>query len=675
MNDKRNIPADEPTERGIRSGGDSLLDHIDVPLYAVDGGGLCVRINRAGEHLLGYTQAEVLGQDMHTLVHSRYPDGREYPASECPLLHARSAGKTIRGLDEVLWSRDGLPVPVEYSASPVVMDDGSLGAVVTMKDLRGRKLFEARSLAAETEQAEVLRQRDAMARIEREAAAVEVGRQRDLQIEVEHIAANQLRAQQKLLGMVAETAPVGIAVLDAEVRYRWTNESYQRSMDPAFATVRLQGTSFFDVVPEINREELRAIVRAVQQTGKTYTADEYALSGIARGMTYWNWSLSRLENGDLMSTGAEVTDAVRARAEVETVYANAPIALALVDAKTMLYLRGNVKYAEICGISPDRLIGERAGSFSVDTQGNDFLQRAATGETIRNEPRELYLAYDMLQLRSLLLNATPNRNAHGELDTISLAVIDVTAQKRAEGALVQADKLAAVGRLAASISHEINNPLEAVTNLLYLVHSDQTLSEESVEYIKLAESELARVSQIASQTLRFHRHASKPTQLSPQQVVDPVVALYQGRLKNSRVTVDVQHRGGTHSMFLHEGDVRQILNNLLGNAIDAMPNGGTVTIRTRPACCARTRHRGTRISISDEGHGMSPDTVARIFEPFFTTKGSSGSGLGLWISHTIAQRHNGTLQVRSRQRLQKARARCGTVFSLFLPDQSETDRA
>ena len=661
-------------ERVVRSSGDSLLDHIDVALYAVNGSGACVRMNRAGERLLGYTQAEALGKDMHLLVHSRYPDGRDYPKSECPLLHARTAGSTVHGLEEVLWARDGSAVPVECSASPADMEDGSVGAVVTMKDLRGQKYLEARSAAMETEQLEVLRQRDAMARIEREAAEIEVDRQRKVQLTVERIAAGQLREQQELLGTVAETAPVGIAVLDATMRYLWTNEAYQRSMDPAFAEVKLQGTSFFDVVPHSNLEELRRIVEQVQRTGETYVSSEFALAGVARGMTYWRWSLSQLANGDLMSTGADVTDVVRARAELETVYANAPIALALVDAKTMVYIRGNLKFAEICGIPQSRLAGERAGSFTADGQANTFLERAAAGETLRNELRELQLVYDSPERKSLLLNATPNRNAQGEIDTISLAVVDVTAQKRAESALVQADKLAAVGRLAASISHEINNPLEAVTNLLYLVHSDPALSEESVQYVKMAESELARVSQIASQTLRFHRHAIKPVRLTSQQIVDPVIALYQGRLKNSHVTVNVQHRDETQTMVVHEGDVRQILNNLVGNAIDAMPNGGTVTIRTRPARCARTRHKGTRISVSDEGHGMSAETASRIFEPFFTTKGSSGSGLGLWISHTIARRHDGALQVRSR-RAKTAAQKSGTVFSLFLPEQVEEDLA
>ncbi len=658
----------------IRSRGDSLLDQIDVALYAVDAAGLCVRMNVPAQRLLGYTQDEALGRDMHALVHSRYPDGSIYPVEACPLLRARSLRYPLRGLEEVMWHKSGVPLPVECSASPALMEDGSVGAVVTLKDLRDQKDAKARQKAAEVEQVETLRQRDAMARVEREAAAAEVERQREVQNEVERVATAQLREQQELLGRVAETAPVGIAVLDAEARYRWTNASYQRSMDPAYREMRLPGMSLFDVVAPGNLEEMRAIVRGVQETGRAFSAEAYPLEGVARGRTYWRWSLSRLENGDLMSTGLDVTEAVRARGEVEAVYANAPTALSLIDARTMRYLRVNLQYAEMMGVPRESMLGSPAGSYT-EGDGGWVLQQALAGETVRNEFRQLKILSDPTVERYFLLNATPNRDAQGEVETISLAIVEVTAQKRAENALVQADKLAAVGRLAASISHEINNPLEAVTNLLYLVHQDPALSEESGEYVKMAESELARVSQIASQTLRFHRHAVRPVELTPEQVVSPVMALYQGRLKNSQVTVDVEHRGEGTRMVVHEGDVRQILNNLVGNAIDAMPQGGKVKIRTRPARCVHTRRRGTRISVTDSGVGMSAETAAHIFEPFFTTKGSSGSGLGLWISHTLARRHGGELRVRSRRAADSRTGRSGTVFTLFLPDmdvQQET---
>lgn len=240
-----------------------------------------------------------------------------------------------------------------------------------------------------------------------------------------------------------------------------------------------------------------------------------------------------------------------------------------------------------------------------------------------------------------------------------------TQQRMAEDRLLQSEKLAAVGRLAASISHEINNPLEAVTNLLFLAKNDTSISEEAAGYLKQAEEELARVSQIVSQTLRFQRAGTLPVEVTPESLIQSVLTLHQGRLHHKRVRINVLHRR-SRRFFLPEGDIRQILNNLVGNAIDAMSTeGGVLTIRTSDATHPVTGKRGIRITVCDTGVGMTSQTAAHIFEPFYTTKGNSGSGLGLWISGTLAKRHDGRLGVRSNT-LGPCR---GTTFSLFLPEQ------
>jgi signal transduction histidine kinase len=250
-------------------------------------------------------------------------------------------------------------------------------------------------------------------------------------------------------------------------------------------------------------------------------------------------------------------------------------------------------------------------------------------------------------------------------------------RQRAEAALIQSEKLAAVGRLAASISHEINNPLESVTNLLYLIRQEDHLPDRAKTYLSLAERELARVSQIAGQTLRFQRQSTRPTSVTPEDLLDSVVALYQGRLLNAHIQLFFEHRAAA-PITCFEGDIRQVLNNLVGNAIDAMSlgamssvgkpsgaqrTGGRLLIRTHDATCWRTGRHGIRITIADTGSGIPPDVRAHIFEAFYTTKGLSGTGLGLWISHGIVQKHHGTLNVRSSNRP----PRTGTVFSLFLP--------
>ena len=273
----------------------------------------------------------------------------------------------------------------------------------------------------------------------------------------------------------------------------------------------------------------------------------------------------------------------------------------------------------------------------------------------------------------LLVGAVRIPSQHADdREEIAVFMTDLSVQKQAEAALVQSEKLAAVGRLAASISHEINNPLEAVTNLLYLAtHED--LSPQAHTYLEQASQELARVSQIAGQTLRFHRQSTRPRSVTPQELMAPVLALYQGRMVNAQVEAMTDYRGEPR-FVCYEGDIRQVLNNLVGNAIDAMRGKGVLRVRSHAATHPVTGIPGVRITVADDGHGMSRETLQNIFEPFYTTKGIHGTGLGLWISKGIVVKHHGVLSVRSRTaKTDEAGADhgTGTVFSLFLPQNRE----
>jgi signal transduction histidine kinase len=229
-------------------------------------------------------------------------------------------------------------------------------------------------------------------------------------------------------------------------------------------------------------------------------------------------------------------------------------------------------------------------------------------------------------------------------------------------ALLQSEKLAAVGRLASSIAHEINNPLEAVTNLLYLARTT-AMSAEAKEYLDTADHELRRISAIASQTLRFHRQATSPQAVEASELFESVLGIFDRRMKNLNIRVEEDYRA-TQPIVCFEGDVRQVLNNLVGNAIDAMSDGGRLLMRSHDATDWKTKRKGIVLTVADTGCGMSRETVGRIYEPFFTTKGIAGTGLGLWVSSEVVSRHKGSLQVRSK-------SGAGTVFRLFLPYQSQ----
>lgn len=239
---------------------------------------------------------------------------------------------------------------------------------------------------------------------------------------------------------------------------------------------------------------------------------------------------------------------------------------------------------------------------------------------------------------------------------------DITDRNRANDALIKSEKLAVVGRLAASIAHEINNPLESVTNLLYLAGASADMAEVK-DYLATADRELRRAGAITSQTLRFHKQSSSPTEVTCAELIGDVLSIYHGRLVNSHVQVQERNRGA-EKVRCFEGEIRQVLNNLVGNAIDAMhPDGGRLLLRSRVATDWATGRRGLAIAVADTGPGMSAHTITKAFEPFFTTKGIAGTGLGLWISREIITRHQGRLTLRSSH----TAGRSGTVVALFLP--------
>jgi PAS domain S-box-containing protein len=253
-------------------------------------------------------------------------------------------------------------------------------------------------------------------------------------------------------------------------------------------------------------------------------------------------------------------------------------------------------------------------------------------------------------------------NEFGESVRMLGVMTDITHRKQAEVALLRTEKLAAAGRLAASIAHEINNPLEAVANLLYLILNADTL-DAARDNAEIAMAEVMRVSRITQQTLKFHRQSESARKTRLSEVIDGVLDLFHGRLAVSNITVDRRYEDDPE-LECFAGDLRQVFANLVVNALDAMNRGGTLTLRVRRSRDWRDRSAsGMRVTLVDQGCGMDPQTRRRIYEPFFTTKKELGTGLGLWVTSQIIDRQHGDLRVWSSQ----TPGRSGTAFSLFLP--------
>jgi two-component system, NtrC family, sensor kinase len=222
-------------------------------------------------------------------------------------------------------------------------------------------------------------------------------------------------------------------------------------------------------------------------------------------------------------------------------------------------------------------------------------------------------------------------------------------------------KLITLGRLAASIAHEINNPLESITNLLYLIEQETT--GKNAEYLKLAQRELSRVVQISKQTLTFSRETAMPVRVQLPELIEEVLGLHARRIREKDLRLVRQYES-CESVTVFPGEMRQVISNLISNAIEASSQRGRIVIRIRPARrWSGHGARGLRLSIGDNGSGIPKEVRDRLGQPFFTTKGQSGTGLGLWVTRSILGRYGGDLRLRS----STSPKRHGTVFSLFLP--------
>lgn len=350
------------------------------------------------------------------------------------------------------------------------------------------------------------------------------------------------------------------------------------------------------------------------------------------------------------------------RARLRTILDTAPVGIMVVDSKNGEVVLANRAMNDILQ-EPVSTLGKFYGDWKV---------LRPDGETLTKEERPLTRALDGATTKAeefiverrdksriwVRAIAAPVRERGGEITGALLVVAQIDEQKKAQEALLLSERLAAAGRLAASVSHEINNPLASVTNLIYLALNDPGAGPDVKELLQMADRELKRVSHIATQTLQFYRQSSSPAAVDMGELVDSIINMLSSKIRNTDIRIHKEYRA-KEQVICFEGEMRQVFTNLITNAIDATPRlNGRLRVRTK--AIRRAESPGVQITIADNGHGMPPDTAARIFDPFYTTKGMRGTGLGLWVSKEIVSKHSGTIRVRSRQGR-------GAVFVVFLP--------
>jgi PAS domain S-box-containing protein len=601
-----------------------VLKSIGDAVIVTDPEGHIVQMNPVAEQTTGWIVAEAQGRPLGEVF--RILDETSREPVESPYDKVRRLG-TVVGLANhtILIRRDGTELSIDDSGAPIFDDRGNLtGVVLVFRDIHERR-------AAERERASIARQ----------------------------------------LTMVLDATTDGVLMLDREWKMIYRN---RRAGETLQASGELTGRYFWETFP------------ATVFEGSPYV-EHYSRAmneGIAgRFEAYYPEPLNAWFSVGVQPAEYGIViffrDITLQRAEAE----------ALRDREARLNAIYSTSLEYIGLLSPDgtmldcnRASLEFAGNTRADVVGKPFadtpwftgtpgmpdkirraVEVARRGETFRSEvalirPSGETMVFDF--------SLTPVFDANGNVILLVPEGRDISDVKRTEAALLKSEKLAAVGRLASSIAHEINNPLESVMNLIYLArYGDQA---EAQKYLDMADQEIRRVSIIANQTLRFHKQASKPQPTSSADLFSTVMSIYEGRLRNARVRVEKKFRTG-QPVVCFQGDVRQVLNNLVANALEAMPFGGRLLIRSRKGRNWKTGSPGLVLTIADNGTGISPAVRKNIFDAFFTTKGTAGNGLGLWVCQEIVARHRGALRVRSTQRS----GRTGTAFTLYLPFEPVTE--
>ena len=298
---------------------------------------------------------------------------------------------------------------------------------------------------------------------------------------------------------------------------------------------------------------------------------------------------------------------------------------------------------------------------------DDPVEAVRRAQDVVTYPHGLVLTSKAGKEYPVELTGAPILNNNGQLAGVVVVFRDTTQRRQTEQTLRTSERLTLAGRLSATIAHEIRNPLDTVTNLVYLLQHEEKGNSNASQYLNMASEELTRIAQITSQLLTFHRESRSPVDVNLNEVLDSVLVLFSPQIKQNQIRVQKRFEA-TRSVRGFPGELRQVFSNLVGNAIEATPRGGHLLLHTRESSMASDpRRKGVRITVLDSGSGIPRGVRKNLFAPFYTTKGEKGTGLGLWISRGIVEKHEGTIHLVSTSR----NGRSGTAFSVFLPFEQE----
>jgi PAS domain S-box-containing protein len=486
--------------------------------------------------------------------------------------------------------------------------------------------------------------------------------------------ARRLRESEARLKLATEVAKLGVFVWDTvEDKGSWENdlmyEIFGRTRDQG----PVNGAAFVnEIVHPDYRDAFRQAFENTRQKGDPFrfAGLMYCLGGTPRWIEINGNLQSETDSsrGKILGTIRDISDLRKAeegqRENAKRLGELAAIVASSDDVIVSKDLNGiinswNDAATRVFGYSPEEMIGSSILKLIPEHLHSDektIIENIRAGRRIGHF-ETVRLAKDG-RLIDVSLTVSPIKDEEGRVIGASKILRDVSSRRRIEQTLLQAEKIAATGRMAATIAHEINNPLEAVMNLLYLLRPKIT-DDEGRNFLATAEDELGRVSHIAKQTLGYYREHAAASLASVSEIAEHALVIYEPRCTAAGITVSRSIDPST-KVVLRRGEMMQVISNLIANSIYAMPSGGTLSVSVRDASSAND---GIVLTVQDNGVGIAPEDLPKVFEAFFTTRTTVGTGIGLFVAKQFIEGHGGRISIESDNGSEKH----GTIVSVFLP--------